>query len=313
MTERPLFSYCVVTHNRPALCFEAVKSLLASKEPRLEVVVLVQAKSQDLLTEYQEIQSKLSDDPRILFQYRNDHIPCSPGQSRNVAAGLTRGDYIGFLDDDDLMIDSGYLSYIRGFIEAEAPPPMMICARQQAAPRGADAKSVRHFWLDEGRAALIQGQACYGGDIYPVSAKALIGEGQFCHVNSLLIHRLGFEKLRGFDKGLYYEEDREFFYRAAAVLTPDFYFVDRVVAHHHIPEPEAGDTASNRLTGAQKRVFQMKLYTGLLTIISQGWFRRLIKRHIRYTALHQMRDNLKRFNLFGALWAFMTAIFYRFF
>jgi glycosyltransferase involved in cell wall biosynthesis len=94
--DKPLVSVVLPTHNRVDLLAGAVESVLAQTEQRFELIVIDDA-STDATPEY--LAALTIRDQRARF-IRLD-IPRGGGGARNEGLGLSRGDWVAFLDDDD--------------------------------------------------------------------------------------------------------------------------------------------------------------------------------------------------------------------
>ena len=93
----PEVSVIIPTRNRwPLLSTHALPSALAQKDVELEVVVVVDAASDDDTAELVEA----LDDPRVrvVLDETQRRLP----GARNVGAGVARGTWLAFLDDDDI-------------------------------------------------------------------------------------------------------------------------------------------------------------------------------------------------------------------
>jgi glycosyltransferase involved in cell wall biosynthesis len=89
---------CVVaTHNRPNLVCDAVESLLEEPIDNLEIVVVDDGSAEDC---FQQVKKTIGDKVRLL---RNS-ISKGSSAARNRGILEASGDYITFLDDDDLNI-----------------------------------------------------------------------------------------------------------------------------------------------------------------------------------------------------------------
>ena len=94
----PEVSVVIPTFNRPALLEEAVQSVLAQTSTANEIIIV----NDGSRTEYR---AKISDMARLgprIFIY---HFSSNKGASaaRNFGLENAKGDYILFLDDDDLL------------------------------------------------------------------------------------------------------------------------------------------------------------------------------------------------------------------
>jgi len=98
----PLVSVCIATRNRPELLAQALASIASQTYPRLEVVVVDDGGDSPSAVEAAIDASRrdgLSAPIRLLIEDRS-----FPGAARNKAAGYARGQYILFMDDDNLAL-----------------------------------------------------------------------------------------------------------------------------------------------------------------------------------------------------------------
>ncbi len=91
-------SVIIPTFNRPAFLLEAVKSVLNQTCPALEIIIIDNGSGP-------EQWSKLSrmgalDDSIILVRLQSNK---GPGYARNLGISISKGDWILFLDDDDIL------------------------------------------------------------------------------------------------------------------------------------------------------------------------------------------------------------------
>jgi glycosyltransferase involved in cell wall biosynthesis len=93
---RPLVSICIPTFSRPAELEEAIRSVLAQRYPRFEVVV------SDNGTQGEAVVRRLAD-PRVRY-FQNGTNRGLPA-NLNLSMDRARGDLIGLLMDDDLLLD----------------------------------------------------------------------------------------------------------------------------------------------------------------------------------------------------------------
>ena len=91
----PLVSVVIPTHNRAELLSEAIASVLAQTYGEVEILIIDDG-SQDGTRGAVEGFS----DSRI--RYFHNSVPRGPAQARNVGLRNATGDFLAFLDDDDL-------------------------------------------------------------------------------------------------------------------------------------------------------------------------------------------------------------------
>jgi glycosyltransferase involved in cell wall biosynthesis len=96
---KTLVSVIIPTHNRLQLLQRAVQSVLTQTFQDFEIIIVDDASS-DRTPDY--LQGLASSDERIRF-IRNDKS-CGGSQSRNAGIALSGGEWLAFLDDDDLWL-----------------------------------------------------------------------------------------------------------------------------------------------------------------------------------------------------------------
>jgi glycosyltransferase involved in cell wall biosynthesis len=95
MTDLPLVSVVIPTHNRPDFLKKTIQSILTQTYPHLEVIVI----SNGLSKLNQEATKSFKD---LRITYREQENSGGPSSPRNHGIRLAKGDYIAFCDDDDL-------------------------------------------------------------------------------------------------------------------------------------------------------------------------------------------------------------------
>ncbi|MEO6785538.1 MAG: glycosyltransferase family A protein, partial [Chthoniobacteraceae bacterium] len=87
------FSVVIPTFNRSAWLVAAIESVLAQTEPAFEIIVADDGSTDDTLAVLRRYEGRV----KVLTQ-RN----AGPAAARNLGIGATTGDYVAFLDSDDL-------------------------------------------------------------------------------------------------------------------------------------------------------------------------------------------------------------------
>jgi glycosyltransferase involved in cell wall biosynthesis len=93
MPGQPLFSVVIPTYNRAGMLAEALDSVWAQRRDDYEVVVVDDGSTDDTA-------ALLNANTARLSWYRQDHR--GPAAARNLGAHHARGEYLAFLDSDDL-------------------------------------------------------------------------------------------------------------------------------------------------------------------------------------------------------------------
>jgi GT2 family glycosyltransferase len=99
-TERPFISVCMAHHERPVLLWQALQSLSAQTYRDFEVILVDDASTS------QEALSMLAGLAREFeargWRLARQEVRGGPGPARNRAATLARGEYLLFMDDDNV-------------------------------------------------------------------------------------------------------------------------------------------------------------------------------------------------------------------
>ena len=108
MADAPKISIVIPTRNRRSLLAETIDSILAQTLPDWELIVVDDASEDDTFPYVSGL-----GDPRVRAIRLEQHAERSA--ARNIGLDLARGEFILFLDDDDLLIESGLQTHIDAF------------------------------------------------------------------------------------------------------------------------------------------------------------------------------------------------------
>lgn len=95
-----LVSIVVPTHNRAVLLKETLAALVGQTHRPLQIVVVDDGSEDETREVVQELVAKPPEGVEVVYQYQNKQ---SAPAARNAGARLTKGEYIVFMDDDDLV------------------------------------------------------------------------------------------------------------------------------------------------------------------------------------------------------------------
>lgn len=190
--EPPFVSVCLVHHDRPALLRQAVGSLYAQDTERFEVILVDDGStSPAALAFLDELAPEFERRGWQIHRQENRYL----GAARNAAARLARGEYLLFMDDDNLAKPHEVSTFAR--VAARTGADLLTCQMELFEGDGPPVTIANRFVFTAG----------------PVAAGALIN--CFGDANAL-VRRSVFESLGGFteDRGIGHE-DWELFARAA--------------------------------------------------------------------------------------------------
>ena len=110
MNPTTLISVIIPTYNRAKMVCDCVRSVLATNYPALEVVVVDDCSPDDT---GDQIRAAFGDDPRVRYT-RNTKNSMS-AVSRNNGARIAKGEYLFFLDDDNIVEPSIFSELVSTF------------------------------------------------------------------------------------------------------------------------------------------------------------------------------------------------------
>lgn len=190
--EKPSVAIIIPCFNRWPHVREAIDSVLSQTWPNTHCVVVDDASTDD---SYSKLKEHYGSELRVtVHQLENNQ-----GQSaaRNHGVELSEADYIGFLDSDDLLVETAIESRMR--LAMEHPDFEGIIFGDK---------------IDEAaRQSLLPGRKEYADTL---TLDEYIDNMGWLHTNSFLMKREAFNALNGFNESLRKKEDIEFFLRALA-------------------------------------------------------------------------------------------------
>lgn len=139
MTPIPIISVIIPTYNRAAYLAQAVRSVLGQTNADFEVLIVDDGSTDDT-----EQTAKRLDDSRIVY-IRQENAGRSVARNQGVAEA--RGEYVAFLDDDDLFLPHKLSSQL-AFLEARPEIGLVASGAQLIDEEGAVVGAWKH-WEDQ--------------------------------------------------------------------------------------------------------------------------------------------------------------------
>lgn len=118
MTTEPLVSVIIPTYNQAQFLGECLDSLLAQTHARWEAIVINNYSTDDTLS----VVGRYADERIRLINFKNNGIIAA---ARNQGLHVARGEYIAFLDSDDLWLPEKLESQCRAM---RVDPKLMLCS-----------------------------------------------------------------------------------------------------------------------------------------------------------------------------------------
>ena len=283
----PLFSIVLATRDRASLFAAALASVMRQTWADFEIIVVNDGSAEAVMADYDAVLARAGEKlgPR-LRSFRLQRRARGHGQSYALNHGVEQacGQYVAFLDDDDLWIDDGHLQRAADNLLAERAAgrePDLYMSNQEAY-RG-EQKVPGPVWIESLLPHLrAAGRAPTAHGAYAVSVPDLMAITGFCHLNCLIVRRALHGAVGGMDERIRWECDRDVFLRLvdASALTLHH---PAVTSRHHVPEPKAGTSMTTSLNEVERRLWQLRVLEKCAHGLKHPLLRAHCRTHLGYT------------------------------
>lgn len=240
-------SVVVPTRNRHVLLARTLRHLHAQSLAAFEVIVVDDASDSATRAAYPVIWEELDERFRLVELGAVGGPGSGPSLARNTGIAAASGSIITFCDDDDFWTGEAHLAAMAEVFDAELDVDVYI-ADQVAVSHAGTVE--RERWLPE----LSQSTARRARDHargYLVGMDEMVCSGGFAQLNIMAVRKATAQAIGGFWSRTSYEEDRDFFWRAADAARRIFYNPD-IVAQHNVPDPARQDNLSRSFSQAER-------------------------------------------------------------
>lgn len=276
------FTVIIPTRNRPEDLQRALASVFRQSIDDFDVVVIddgSDAPHQDVLAARVRCfggRVSLLRLPQVLRGH-------GPAYARNFGVAHATGDYVCFLDDDDVWTDPDFLARVAE-VAIRAPRPLDLHLTDQVAYRAGERLECI-IWTEDLKPIVQQALRPDAAGAYEVTADLLLKSHGFCHLNTTVARRAFFLELGGFDENLRYEEDRDFYLRAidAARLIK---YSPIVTSRHNVPNPSLQSSVSTTTGDIARRIFRLRLLDKAILFSRHPKLRAYGERHKVHTLKH---------------------------
>lgn len=237
----PLISIIIPVHNRPKLLAEALSSVSAQKYSHYEVVIIDDGSVEPIDQVIEKFRST-NKAPIILIRQDN----AGPGAARNRGLGAAHGDFIAFLDSDDLWYPEMLQAAVEVLTNNQAAD--MVCGGWDMID--GSGKATTGIFRPSGLQSLADQDF----------AKALIFKNRF-PIHSLVFRKESFVRFGKFDTELVAFEDWELWVRMASQGCRVVFFdvpAARWRLHHDIRRSPTGETFSYAVKQVIEKLFSDK-------------------------------------------------------
>ena len=232
----PLVSAVITTHNRPQYLENAIKSVLRQTFQDLECIVVDDASSDSTESIYKN-------DPRIVYVQISNEESRGGNHARNVGIEHAKGEYIAFLDDDDVWLPQKIEKQLQLF--QKNSKAVVFCGRifKKVSPEGCS----------------------FQNSVPPQKFSGNISRLILCtYVTStscLMIPRSLFAEVGLFDENLIFWQEYELTIRLAQIA--DFYFVPEPLVEC-LDETGNPQRISNKVASWKKNVTYIRMKHSVL-------------------------------------------------
>jgi cellulose synthase/poly-beta-1,6-N-acetylglucosamine synthase-like glycosyltransferase len=217
-----------------------------------EVIVVDDGSSEQARATYAELWSTL-DERFIRIELGSPDSPgAGPSVARNLGIEHANGDIVTFCDDDDFWTSDQHLCTMVRVFDADAEVDLYI-ANQCAV--GCDGKVERVDWLPA-LSQLVHGRARSQPAGYRIELADLVKARGFAQLNIVAVRKTLATGIGGFWTRTSYEEDRDFFWRAADAARGIFFNPD-VVSQHNVPDVNRQANLSRSFSQAERWVISV--------------------------------------------------------
>lgn len=265
-------SVIITTRSRPLLAKRAVSSVVNQSYVDKEIIVVIDGIAAEHSIAYNELRKDYGN--QVLFvelPYRDKGH--GPSFARNHGTTFAQGDFISFLDDDDEWNDRAHLLNFARFSENIGRDAVDIFITHQVALLPNNELAKQNVWLEELNSFIDTNKP------QRVSLNFLLQSNGFAHLNNVIVKTSLFEQLGGFDEGLRYEEDRDFYYRVVD-KAQGIFFSPAYIGTHFIPP--AGQNASTCLSKQQKLLIQLTSSLKLLSSLRSKILKDTVSKNASY-------------------------------
>lgn len=246
------FSIIIPTRNRPALLKEAIESVRKQTFKSYEIIVVNDGSEAHHMATYRQIEQD-HEQITILHLERslNGHGPC---YAINMGVSQAQGNYLGFLDDDDVWVDPEHLERARlNLVQFNTD----VYLTNQSVFKNNKPTSLR-LWLATLEEKLVGRNAHNTDGSYHVSVDDLMSVHSFNHMNATLVLKTLYQEIKGMDENIRYEGEREFYFRLIDNARTIIYHPVET-ARHNVPDNAKSNNVSTMISSLEKMNFRLYL------------------------------------------------------
>jgi glycosyltransferase involved in cell wall biosynthesis len=210
MSLRPFISVVIPTYNRAQRTIAAIESVLAQTYPNREIIVIDDGSTDGSSEAIQRFLSQRTNhnDQAQQIHYFNQANQ-GPSAARNGGIERARGEYIAFLDSDDVWLPEKLEWQVRAIEQFKNECGACFTDAQLVEDSGEEASTFRSWGRHYEQITGVEPEAVR------LLARSFCG----FWVSTLLVRTELIERVGGFDPAVLYAEDRDFYFRLSLVTS----------------------------------------------------------------------------------------------
>ena len=246
------------TRNRPDHLRRAMASVARQTLERIEVFAIDDGSDAEHAEGNRRVLAEFDHRFTLIQPLQSGELGRGPAASRNRGMAAGQGQYVAFLDDDDIWIDDHHLARA---VEVLRATGARLYAAELASVRDGAVVFPRWFSDSEAGGVLLRSPLVHRDPpVHQVSAADFLAAAakRAPHPDTIVVAREVAMEVGGFPKRLWFDEDRIFVMRVADAVDSAL-FSPAVVAEYRLPEGDANSLATSRalqhlftISGAQE-------------------------------------------------------------
>lgn len=268
------FTVVVPTRNRADLLGRTLAALRLQTFVDFEVIVVDDASSETTRQAYDLLWPTLDSRFRQIRIGEAGGPAAGPSIARNIGISAARGQVITFCDDDDFWTGDAHLTMMAEVFGSN-PDIDMYIANQRAVH--CDGNVEREDWLPA-LAEMVRHRRPVSFHGHRIGIEDLVRGGGFAQLNIVAVRKQLALAIGGFWNRTSYEEDRDFFWRAADASRAIF-FNPVQVAQHNVPNPAAQSNLSRSFSQTERWLLSALVSQHIAMNVKQAAIRELCHRY----------------------------------
>lgn len=271
------FTVIIPSRNRPVLLRKAIDSVLMQTHQSVEILVVNDGSDGENEQAYALLAHELNGRVRFLNleKSKNGH---GPSFAINRGAEQALGDFLCFLDDDDLWTDRSHLDRAKLVVSSRLVDMYLT---NQVAYAG-ESPIQDSLWLQIIAERVRETHMPDEHGTYDVTLADLMTCDSFPHLNNTIVRRKLYLDVGGMDEAIRYECEWDLYFRLLDKVQGIKYFTG-IVSRHNVPDKSKTINASTAVSEMQKLLLRSYVMDKALLFTHSTLIMRVARRNKMYT------------------------------